>query len=138
MDIEHILRILNSHGVSYIVIGTTGLMPHSGLPLTNNVGVLISDTPENRTELNFALQDLGCHSCSGENVWNAVPDDLAWLEEKTVHDLTCPHGTVAIYRAVKGLDDGFEACKSRALVVAMQDGELYYSLCDEDKSRVQV
>ena len=136
MDVEHILRILNSHSVEYVVLGMAGLMPHSGVPVTSNLGILIADTPENRTELNFALQDLGCHSSPSENIWKAVEDDHAWLEEKSVHALTCPHGTLEIFRKLKGIEDGFEACKSRASILLMLDGEMYYSLSTEDATKV--
>ena len=136
MDIEHILRTLNEQSVEYIVIGGKSLLPTTPSPLACDVGVLINDTPANRTELNFALQELGCQWGPTADTWKPVSDDPVWLERQPVYCLTCPHGSLDIFRAIKGLEDGYDACKSRASIRSMQDGEMYYSLSDEDVKKV--
>lgn len=138
MDVEHILRTLNSHGVEYILVGGMNfLLNHTG-PLSYELGLFINDTTPNRIELNFALQELGCEWGPGSDHWKAVPGDPQWLERQPVYCLTSPHGAIDIFRAVKGLEDGFDACKARAELRSMQDGEMYYSLSDEDMLRSQL
>ncbi len=138
MDVEHILRTLNSHGVEYILVGGMNfLLNHSG-PLSYEVGLFVNDTPANRCELNFALQELRCEWGPGMDHLKAVSGDPQWLERQPVYCLTSPHGAIDIFRAVKGLEDGYEPCKARAEVRSMQDGEIYFSLSDEDMLRSQL
>lgn len=56
--------------------------------------------------------------------------------KQSVFCLTCPHGAINIFRSVKGLEDGFEACLTRAVLRTMPDGEGYYCLSDTDMLRV--
>ncbi|HLX64233.1 MAG TPA: hypothetical protein VKX17_23375 [Planctomycetota bacterium] len=137
MDVERILRTLSQHGVDYILIGGMNfLINHSG-PLTYDVDVFVRDTPENLRELNFALQELACEWGRGTEDWKRVPDDPRWLETQAVYCLASPHGAFDIFRAVKGLEDGFDACLARAQIRSLKDGEMYYSLSDEDMLRCQ-
>jgi len=126
MDIEHILRTLNDHGVDYIVIAVLG-EPHK----PRGIGIWIEDTEANRIEVNFALQELGCQNDTGENAWKTTPASPEWLLQDNQHRLNCPHGILEIFRAVKGLGS-YESFKPNASIRSMQDGELYYSLSMED------
>jgi len=138
MDVEHILRTLNSHGVEYILAGGMNfLLNHTG-PLSYEVGLFINDTEANRSELNFALQELGCAWGPDSEHWKTITGGPQWLDRQPVFCLTSPHGAIDIFRAIKGLEDGFEACKNRAEIRSMQDGEMYYSLSDEDMLRSQL
>lgn len=137
MDVEHILHTLNQHGVDYILIGGMNFLFNHAGPITYDVDVFVNDTEANRVELNFALKDLQCEWGAQSDKWTIVPDDPKWLERQAMYCLTSPYGALDIFRSVKGLDDGFSACKARAELRSMPNGEFYYSLCDEDMLRSQ-
>ena len=132
MDVEHILHTLNQHSVEYILIGGMNfLFNHSG-PITYDVDIFVNDTSANLIELNFALQDLHCEWGESEDKWGPISSDPNWLKAQTAVCLTSPFGPLDIYRKVRSLDDGFDACKSRAELRSMPNGDFYFSLCDED------
>src|SRR5205823_2541856 len=132
-----ILHTLNQNGVDYILIGGMNfLFNHSG-PITYDVDIFVDDTPANRVELNYALKDLHCEWGESNDKWRAVPDDPEWLARQAVYCLTSPSGAIDIFRSVRGLEDGFAACKARAELRSMPNGEFYYSLSDEDMLRSQ-
>ena len=137
MDVEQLLRTLSQQGVDYILIGGMNFLINHGGPLTYDVDVLIRDTPENRRELNFALQELRCEWGPAADDWKRVSNDPRWLETQDVYCLTSPHGALDIFRKIKGLNDNFDTILSRAQLRSMQDGEMYYSLSDEDMLRCQ-
>lgn len=133
MDVEHILRTLNSHSVEYIVVGGQ-FLPGKGSQ-SCDVSVLVADTAANKAELNFALQDLNCICIAGADPSKPLPDNPEWMETQDVYHLSCPSGALDIYRAVHGLES-FEGCKSHGSIRALEDGEMYYSLNDDDFEKV--
>jgi hypothetical protein len=138
MNVEHILKTLNRHGTESLLIGGMNfLLNHSG-PQTYDVDFFVRDSTENRTRLNAALSELNCEWGPDEARWKALPADPAWLAKQPVFCLTSPHGAIDIFRAVKGLEDGFDACLARAIRHAMPDGEVYFGLGDEDMLRCQL
>lgn len=137
MNVELILKTLNCHQVDCLLIGGMNfLLNHSG-PHTYDVDFFVRDSAPNLSQLNSALQELTCEWGPNETSWRPVPENPDWLLKQNVFCLTSPHGAIDIFRAVKGLEDGFDACLARAAKRSMPDGEAYLGLSDYDMLRCQ-
>ncbi len=55
----HFWRLMNRHGVAYIMVGGVAVNLHGYSRATNDIDVWIHDSPENRRKLEKVLNELG-------------------------------------------------------------------------------
>ena len=70
-------------------------------------------------------------------IWGPVPGDPTWMLKQTVFCLTSPNGAIDIFRAVAGLEHGFDACLARAVNHHLSNGENIGCISDVDMLRCQ-
>ncbi|MEI6233849.1 MAG: hypothetical protein WCT04_12395 [Planctomycetota bacterium] len=137
MNIQHVLQTLSRNKVESLLIGGMAyLLNHNG-PLTYDMDFFVRDTPDNLSRLNTALRELECEWGPKEAFWKPVAETPEWLTWQPVYCLTSPHGAIDLYRAVKGLEGGFDACFSRAILRPISDDDAFFCLSDDDMLRCQ-
>jgi hypothetical protein len=59
LDVAELTRVLNRHGVDYVVIGGVAMQAHGHVRTTQDLDVIAAWTEENTTRLSAALRELG-------------------------------------------------------------------------------
>lgn len=137
MDVDHILRTMNDHGVDYLLIGGMNFLLRHAPVLTYDVDLWIHDVPANRARCAAALAALGACWGPSEADWRPVADQPLWLERQPVFCLTSPSGAIDVFREVRGLG-AWEAAAARAVAGLTAAGVAYRGLADEDMIACQL
>lgn len=137
MDVDHILRTLNDHGVDYLLIGGMNFLLRHAPVLTYDVDLWIHDVSENRARCAAALTALGACWGPSEADWQPVTDEPRWLERQPVFCLTSPSGAIDVFREVRGLG-AWDASAGRAVQGLTATGVAYRGLADEDMIACQL
>ena len=137
MDVDHILRTLNDHGVDYPLIGGMNFLLRHAPVLTYDVDLWIHDVSENRARCAAALAALGACWGPSEADWQPVTDEPRWLERQPVFCLTSPSGAIDVFREVRGLG-AWDASAGRAVQGLTATGVAYRGLADEDMIACQL
>jgi len=132
MNVDAILRALNSEKVEYLLIGGMNFLLRHVPELTFDVDIWVKDTTDNLESLHRALRNLGAAWGPTELEWRAVPEDWHWLRSQQVFCLTSEYGAVDIFRDVLGLENQFDECRSRSYSGNTASGVAFRGLADED------
>ena len=106
-QIDHILQVLNDHGVEYMLIGGVNYLLRHQPIATFDVDFWIEDSDENRGRCHTALVALGASWGPNDEQWRDVKDLSAnWLERQGVFCLTSRYGWIDLFARSKGLVRG--------------------------------
>jgi hypothetical protein len=132
MNVDVILETLDRQGVAFLLIGGMNFLLRHQPVLTFDVDVWIEDTADNRRRCEAALAELNAEWGPSDAEWGPVARRPAgWLAAQTVFCLTSPHGSIDIFRAVRGLGD-WKTASARACDERTAGGVPYRGLSDED------
>jgi hypothetical protein len=116
-DPEEILRVLEAHGVDYIVIGGLAATIHGSAHVTTDVDITPSRSRENLARLSAALKDLGAR-IRVATVPDGIPfdHDAESLERIQILNLTTRAGDLDISFTPSGTE-GFADLRRNAQIV---------------------
>ena len=138
MDIDRILDTLNRHGVDYILIGGVNFLLRHEPISTFDVDVWIEDSDENRGRCHLALVELEAAWGPNDETWRPIRDwQPSWLTWQGVFCIDCRHGSIDVFRAVKGLGTWAES-RQQAQLGRTSRGTGYIGLCDSDMLKCQL
>ena len=137
MNVDHILRELNGHDVACILIGGMNFLLRHAPIVTFDVDIWVEDTEENLDRCEKALAALRAEWGAADDDWGPVAaKQPGWLRRQVLFCLTSPHGSIDVFRAVKGLES-WATCRGRAYKGETALGTPYWGLSDEDMLRSQ-
>lgn len=138
VNVDHILKTLNSHEVAYLLIGGMNFLLRHAPVLTYDVDVWIEDTPENLQRCEKALGELQAEWGASDHDWAPVADKPAgWLGSQPLFCLTSPYGSIDVFRSVRGLGS-WAASRANAQVGETADGVPFVGLSDADMLECQM
>lgn len=132
LDLDAILQAMRAWDVDCILIGGMNFLLNHQPYLTYDVDLWVNDEPKNVSSLNGALRSLGAQWGATEASWGPLPDDPAWLHRQSVYCLTTTAGPLDIFFEVRGLEGGYQTCRTAALPRTTAAGLPYLSLSDAD------
>ena len=138
MNVDHILSVMNRHGVQYLLIGGMNFLLRHKPVMTYDVDFWIDDSATNRRACELALAELDSEWGPTEEQWGVVSKlSPGWLDRQTVYCLTSPHGAIDIFRHVRGLEE-WSASFKNALSGQTAEGTVYHGLSDADMLACQL
>lgn len=137
MDVERILQAFNEEKVRSILIGGMNFFLRHDPVSTYDVDLWIEDSEVNKARASRALSSLEAEWGRTDAEWKRVLPDGFWMRGQGCFCLTSPAGSIDIFLAVDGLEDGFEACFARAVHTRTLGGVNYVALSDSDMIRCQ-
>ncbi len=138
MNVDHILKTLNDHGVDYLLIGGVNFLLRHSPVLTYDVDVWIEDSKENRRRCEGALIELDAEWGASDDQWERVANKPAgWLDRRGIFCMNSPYGALDIFRSVEGIDDWNEA-NNRSVKEQTREGVPYRGLSDRDMLECQL
>ena len=113
-DFKEFLKLLNSHGCEYLLIGGYAVGYHGYPRATNDLDVWIARTPENAARIMTALQEFGF----------TTPDlsEELFLQEKNIIRMGVPPIRIEILTSISGVD--FEECYSERIIDTLDGVEV--------------
>lgn len=105
-DFKEFLRLLNSHGVEYLLVGGYVVGYHGYPRTTNDMDVWVAVSPENADKLVTVFQEFGFSQGS--------VDSSAFLDEKRVIRMGVPPVCIDVITTVSGLE--FTSCYAQRVV----------------------
>jgi hypothetical protein len=138
MNVDHILETLNAHQAAYILIGGMNFLLRHAPALTYDVDLWVEDTPQNLARCERALGELRAEWGASEDDWEPVAaQPPGWLGRQPLFCLTSPHGSIDVFRSVKGLG-AWAASRAHALSGQTAGGTPFVGLSDDDMLRCQM
>jgi hypothetical protein len=138
VNVDLILDTLNRHQVAYLLIGGMNFLLRHAPVLTYDVDVWIEDEAANREHCEQALAELAAEWGPTNAQWRPVSQNPpGWTASQALFCLTSPHGSIDVFRSVKGLES-WAACRTRAVMAKTATGVPYFALSDEDLLRCQM
>jgi len=138
MNVDLILETLNRNQVAYLLIGGMNFLLRHAPVLTYDVDVWIEGTPENLRRCECALGELQAEWGASDDDWGPVADKPAgWLGRQSLFCLTSPHGSIDVFRSVKGLGP-WTASHSKAQAGETGGGVQFLGLSDDDMLESQM
>jgi hypothetical protein len=132
MNVDNILRAFNERQVAYLLIGGMNFLLRHAPVLTFDIDLWIEDSEENRGRCEMALGSLGAEWGANDDDWGPVAAKKpGWLSRQSLFCLTCPSGSVDVFRTVKGLDS-WAICRQHAYHGETDAGTPFWGLSDED------
>ncbi len=130
MNPSRVFNVLNSHQVSYLLIGGLNFaMNFRPEYLTFDIDLFVQDSPSNLASLNKALITLESSWGPDDISWHALPDDDGkWLTKQSCFCLVTASGPVDVFRAVQGLENRYIECYDAGNDRQTLDGITYRSL----------
>ena len=112
MNVDLILSTFNEAGADYILIGGMNFYIVHAPVSTHDVDLWVADGELNLRAVHAALGKLSAEVCfdsKGEN-WQLVAQlaDWTWLRRAPLFCLNSPHGSIDVFRFVRGLEAGYE------------------------------
>jgi hypothetical protein len=133
-----IFQALNNAGVDWMLIGGVNFLLRHEPRLTFDTDVWVRDDRSNLVRLNKALRLMGAAWGPSPESWAPIGESAGWLETQSLFCLTTPHGALDVFRTVRGLEGGYDACRARAEACTLPDGTRYLSLSDADMLACQL
>lgn len=138
MNVDHVLETLNRNQVAYLLIGGMNFLLRHAPVLTYDVDVWIEDMPENLRRCERALGELQAQWGASDDDWEPVADKPAgWLGRQPLFCLTSPHGSIDVFRSVKGLGPWAES-RVTAQTSETGGGVAFMGLSDADMLKSQI
>jgi len=130
---EHLLGVLNRHGVKYLVIGAFAAIAQ-GVPLdpTEDVDLTPDRDSDNLGRLSAALYELGARIRTAE-VEDGLPfsHDAHSLAPMQMLNLTCPDGDFDLVFKPAGAPAGYSELIVRAVVVRIGEEEAHVASVED-------
>ena len=118
--------------------GMNYLLKHEPV-LTYDVDFWLEDTAANLSRAEAALAALHAEWGLTEEDWGPVAGRKpGWLSRQTLYCLTSPHGSIDIFRHVKGLESGWQEAQRSAEARKTAGNIDYAGLSDMDMLRCQL
>ncbi len=132
MNIDHILSVMNRHGVRYLLVGGVNFLLRHKPILTFDIDFWIEPDETNFSRCEQALSELKAEWGKTEEEWRPVSErSPGWLTGQSVFCLNSPFGAIDIFMSVKGLPDWREA-NARAEEGTTAAGIPFRALSDAD------
>jgi hypothetical protein len=138
MNVDRILQAFAQRGAVMILIGGMNFLLRHRPVLTYDVDLWVRDSDDNLARVSDALRDLGAEWGMDEKSWAPIPPGSGWLRRQPVFCLTTREGAVDIFREVRGLESGFEACWARSEKSQTAEGIPFHGLSDADMLACQL
>ncbi len=113
-DFKDFLRLLNSHGVEYLLVGGYALAFHGHIRATQDMDVWIDRTPGNALRVAAAITDFGFNPVS-------IPPEL-FLKEEQVIRMGVPPLRIEVITSVSGVS--FMECRPEREIARIYDLEV--------------
>lgn len=114
------IRVLNNHGVKFVVIGGLAAIAHGSTLATNDIDITPQREVKNLVRLVAALNELGAevkvHDGPNSEVIDQIIDDQ-WLRMHDVCFLRTEHGDLDIVTNPAGIEHGYESLRKNAIVL---------------------
>ena len=113
-DYRRVFLTMNSHCVSYLLVGGLNYFLLHKPVTTQGIDLLIEDTTPNRSRCEQALKELGGEWGRGDDDWGSVSAKKdGWLSGQSVFCLLTQCGPVDIFLSIPGISNYHEAsCRS--------------------------
>jgi predicted nucleotidyltransferase len=121
LDAERILRVLDEHGVDYVLIGGLAVQTHGHVRTTNDADLIPAPDRANLERLAAALRELAARVLNpGEE---GAEIDAKMLPRATIWQFATRDGGIDVMHEVPG-GRSFEELSERALRVTLGDVEV--------------
>lgn len=100
LDAERILRMLNEHGVDYVLIGGLAVQTHGHVRMTNDADLIPAPTPTNLERLTSALQALDARVLNPGHEDTQITAQA--LPRATIWQFTTREGGIDVMHEVPG------------------------------------
>jgi predicted nucleotidyltransferase len=100
LDAERILRVLDEHGVDYVLIGGLAVQTHGHVRMTNDADLIPAPDPANLERLATALRVLDARVLNPGQ--EEVQVDAKMLPKATIWQFATPDGGVDVIHEVPG------------------------------------
>ncbi len=138
MNVDHILDTLNKGGVRYLLIGGMNVFFRHQSVLTYDVDLWIEDERGNRERCENALVQLDASWGKTDESWGLVSRlKTGWLEWQSVFCMSSPHGSIDIFRTVRGLES-WSTSYELSVDGRTSSGIPFRALSDEDMLKCQL
>lgn len=142
MNVDLVLGKFNESRADYILIGGMNFFIVHQPVATLDIDFWIADSEMNHAAVHAALSALEAEvsfSPKGDD-WRPVSslESPSWIAREGVHCLNSPHAAIDIFRAVPGLEEGFDALKPRCPIRTTRAGVKFRSLSDDLMVRCQL
>ena len=109
-DYRRVFLTMNSHSVSYLLVGGLNYFLLHKPVTTQDIDLLIEDTSENRSRCEQALNELGGEWGRRDDDWGSVSAKKdGWLSGQSVFCLLTQCGPVDIFLSIPGISNYHEA-----------------------------
>jgi hypothetical protein len=122
-DPERILRVLQQHGVDFVVIGGIAVQAHGYLRWTKDLDIVVSPRTLNLSRLSDALADLGAVLRGAGTLKLTDPHQLRRVPLLPVMTAAGPLD-VANIEHLAGAPRSYDALREAALVIELRDIEV--------------
>ena len=109
-DYHRIIAAMNLHDVSYLLVGGLNFFLLHKPVTTQDIDLLVDDTPSNRERCLKGLAELDAEWGRGDDDWGPVKDKTYdWISSQSVYCLLTPFGPLDIFRSIPGIPDYAQA-----------------------------
>ena len=109
-DYRRVFLTMNSHSVSYLLVGGLNYFLLHKPVTTQDIDLLIEDTSQNRSRCEHALSELGAEWGRRDDDWGTVATkNDGWLTGQSVFCLLTHFGPVDIFLTIPGISSYHEA-----------------------------
>jgi hypothetical protein len=109
-DYRQVFIAMNRNCVSFLLVGGLNYFLAHNPVTTQDIDLLIQDTPENRTACEIALNELGAQWGKGDDDWGPVnAKHCGWLWGQSVFCLLTKFGPVDIFLSLPGISSYTDA-----------------------------
>jgi hypothetical protein len=137
-DYRRVLQTMNENSVNYLLIGGLNYFLVHKPVTTQDIDLLIEDTPENRSACEQALVELDAEWGKSDDDWGPVKaKSKGWLEAQSVYCLLTPFGPVDVFRSVPGIP-GFSDAMFRGINYEIDAGLTVKLICARDLLKCQL
>lgn len=110
-DFREFLRLLNAHGVEYIVVGGYAVGVYGYPRATIGLDIWVRSTAENAERILTALREFGFAS--------VVPEPSVFLSERTIVRFGLPPFRIELMTSISGVT--YDVCAARVMSVDLGD-----------------
>ena len=131
-DYRRVFSAMNSHGVSYLLVGGLNYFLRHKPVTTQDIDLFIDDTPQNRQYCEIALMELGAEWGRRDEDWGKVSaKPKGWLSGQSVFCLLTRFGPVDIFLSLPGIPSFSEAL-ARSILFEIDQSTYVRLISSED------
>lgn len=137
-DYRRVLQTMNENSVNYLLIGGLNYFLVHKPVTTQDIDLLIEDTPENRSACEHALVELDAEWGKSDDDWGPVKaKSTGWLDAQSVYCLLTRFGPVDVFRTVPGIPS-FREAMIREVNIEIDAGLRVKLICASDLLQCQL